>query len=158
MAKSDTYRFSARHAAKVVTHDLLIVTARRLFRDQGFGQVTLRAIAHAAGLSTGAVLSHFRTKEEVWKAAIGGPPPDYPAAEQIALLQAERPGSGWLLAGRADGRFEAHLFGVEGDRSSAVGDSAEDAIRKLRDLLPPIDPEQAYAHTVEPDEASGSDL
>jgi AcrR family transcriptional regulator len=141
MLKPDQYRFSRRHAKKVVTHDRIVTTARRLFREQGYDGVSMRSLAVEIGMSTGALFGHFESKEKIWEAAIGGPPPNYKLAEQIALLQGGRPGVGWIVCGRPDGQFEAHAFGASGDRFEVIADTPEEAVSRLVEKLPKVEPD-----------------
>ena len=117
------------------TRALIVTTAARLFRERGFEAVNFRDLAAEMDRSTGSIFAHFRNKEEVWTAAIGGPPPDFAMAEQLALLQGERPDAGWILCGRPDGQFEAHAFERDGHKVSATGPSAEKAVAALRAML-----------------------
>lgn len=128
---SDQYRFSRRQAQKVVTRDKILLTARRMFHERGYDGVGMRTLADEIGMSTGALFGHFGSKDEIWEASIGGPPPNYKLAEQIALLQAGRPGDGWIVCGRPDGRFEAHVFKSDGERLEAVDDTPDGALAQL---------------------------
>lgn len=47
------------------TRDKLIVAARALMGERGWGRVTTRAVADRAGLPHGSVSYHFRGKEEL---------------------------------------------------------------------------------------------
>ena len=68
----------AARAADVVTYPLAVATAKaeetrerildaalRLFRERGFDEATMRDIAAAAGVATGAAYYYFRSKEEL---------------------------------------------------------------------------------------------
>lgn len=131
----DQYRFSRRQAKKVVTHDKIVATARRLFRERGYDGVGMRNLADEIGMSTGALFGHFGSKDKIWEAAIGGPPPNYKLAEKIALLQADKPGRGWILCGRPDGQFEAHVFTTNGERVEAVANTPDGAVAQLLERL-----------------------
>ena len=137
----EQYRYSRRHAMKVVTRDRIITTARRLFHEQGYDGVGMRNLAGEIGMSTGALFGHFNSKDKIWEAAIGGPPPNYKLAEQISLLQAGRPGDGWILCGRPDGQFEAHVFTPGGERVEAVADTPDGALAQLLEKLPKAEPD-----------------
>jgi AcrR family transcriptional regulator len=47
------------------TRDRILAAALDLFRDRGFDETTMRDIAAAAGVATGAAYYYFRSKEEV---------------------------------------------------------------------------------------------
>jgi len=47
------------------TRDRIVDAALQLFRDQGFDETTMRDIAAAAGVATGAAYYYFRSKEEL---------------------------------------------------------------------------------------------
>ena len=47
------------------TRDRIVDTALRLFRDKGFDETTMRDIAGAASVATGAAYYYFRSKEEL---------------------------------------------------------------------------------------------
>jgi AcrR family transcriptional regulator len=124
-----------RTVEKERTRELILATARSLFHELGYEGVNMRRLAAAMGRSTGAVFGHYRTKDEVWTAATGSPPPDYALSEQIALLQGARPDAGWMICGRPDGEFEAHIFCPDGSRREARAGSAREAIVLLRRRL-----------------------
>lgn len=50
-----------------VTRKLIMDTAQRLFLAQGFAATPTRQIAQEAGLTVGAVYTHFDSKEALWK-------------------------------------------------------------------------------------------
>lgn len=126
---------SRRSKQREATRALIVTTAARLFRERGFEAVNFRDLASEMDRSTGSIFAHFSSKDEVWTAAIGGPPPDFRMADQLALLQGERPNVGWILCGRPDGQFEAHAFERSGQKVSATGPSAEKAVAALRAML-----------------------
>ncbi|WP_323960181.1 TetR family transcriptional regulator [Arthrobacter sp. JZ12] len=54
------------HTAKSeATRALLVETALRLFREQGYDKTTMRAIASAAGVSTGNAYYYFSSKDDL---------------------------------------------------------------------------------------------
>ncbi|MEP4861455.1 MAG: helix-turn-helix domain-containing protein, partial [Alphaproteobacteria bacterium] len=60
------------HASKVnetsrsaVGRDGVLDIAARLFREQGYGSVSLRKIADAAGIKAGSIYYHFGSKDEI---------------------------------------------------------------------------------------------
>lgn len=54
----------------VAKHERIVKEASKLFRERGFGNVTVAEIMKAAGLTHGAFYAHFDSKEELEKAAI----------------------------------------------------------------------------------------
>jgi AcrR family transcriptional regulator len=56
------------HAAQ--TRARIVESARRLFNRRGFEQVTIDQIMAAAGLTRGAFYHHFRSKNELYAAAV----------------------------------------------------------------------------------------
>jgi len=71
----------AQKAAK--TRQTIVGAAAGLFKVQGYEPVTMRDIAAEAGVSTGAIFSHFTGKEDLFKAAIGR---DCPPVAILTLL------------------------------------------------------------------------
>lgn len=65
---------TSRAAAARITHDRIVAEARRRFTADGFEGVTVRAVAGALRLSTGAVMSHFATKADLWAATMAVTP------------------------------------------------------------------------------------
>jgi AcrR family transcriptional regulator len=51
----------------------LIEAAAELFAEQGFHRATLAAVAHRAGMTTGAIYGNFRSKEELFLAIFEAP-------------------------------------------------------------------------------------
>lgn len=52
----------------VATREALLDAAQREFRDKGVAHTTLADVAHAAGLTRGAIYWHFRDKAELFEA------------------------------------------------------------------------------------------
>lgn len=78
-----------RQLAKAATREKLIVAARAIWAEPGsYEAATIRVIAKAAGMSTGAIFSNFAGKEDLWREAMGYEPPVDSADVRIALLQA----------------------------------------------------------------------
>lgn len=50
--------------------DVLIEVSARLFFERGFDRTTVRDIARAAGITSGSIFYHFKTKEEILAAII----------------------------------------------------------------------------------------
>jgi len=51
-------------------HERIVKEASRLFRERGFGNVTVGEVMKAAGLTHGAFYAHFGSKEELQAAAV----------------------------------------------------------------------------------------
>lgn len=98
MSDSDLARVgNKRQRARATTLIRLKDAARFLFTNVGFFETGIREIADRMGMSTGAVFANIKGKEALWTLAMGGPAPDTDLAEQVALIQAQRPGWGWVL-------------------------------------------------------------
>jgi TetR/AcrR family transcriptional repressor of nem operon len=61
-------RYPAKETA--VKHERIVKEASRLFRERGFGNVTVGEVMKAAGLTHGAFYAHFDSKQELQKAAV----------------------------------------------------------------------------------------
>lgn len=48
----------------------IIISAEKLFAEQGFAAVSIREIAHAAGVSKANIFHHFGTKDQLYKQVI----------------------------------------------------------------------------------------
>jgi AcrR family transcriptional regulator len=56
-----------RALAKLATREKILVSARDLFAEKGYERATIRDIAAAAGMSTGAVFASFSDKSELFQ-------------------------------------------------------------------------------------------
>lgn len=65
-----------REAKKAATKAKVLEAARELFRQRGFERATLRDVAKAVGMSTGAVFASFKDKADLYAQAMGKPAPD----------------------------------------------------------------------------------
>ena len=76
-----------RQLAKRRTAENVLRAARGGFEIQGYEKATIRSIAAAAGMSTGAVFANYADKAELYLAAFGHPPvsPETGRAAMIAL-------------------------------------------------------------------------
>jgi len=61
-------RYPAKETA--AKHDRIVKEASRLFRERGFENVTVAEVMKAAGLTHGAFYAHFKSKEDLERAAI----------------------------------------------------------------------------------------
>jgi AcrR family transcriptional regulator len=74
-----------------VTRNAILKTARALFDAEDYEYVTLRRIAAACGLTTGAIFAHFPGgKPHLYDAIYGHLPIDPGAARQIMALLVEK--------------------------------------------------------------------
>ena len=65
-----------RDEQKLRTHAKLVQAAQKLFRAQGWVRVGIRDIGREAGVSAGAIMAHWPTKEALWREAMGYDWPD----------------------------------------------------------------------------------
>jgi TetR/AcrR family transcriptional regulator, transcriptional repressor for nem operon len=61
-------RYPAKETA--ARHEPIVKEASRLFRERGFGNVTVGEVMKAAGLTHGAFYAHFESKEELQATAV----------------------------------------------------------------------------------------
>ena len=64
-------------------HERIVQEASRLFRERGFGNVSVAEVMKAAGLTHGAFYAHFGSKEELEAAAVA-------YGQKVSLGRAER--------------------------------------------------------------------
>ena len=69
-AVSGEPRMNRRQAAKIRTRGKVLDAARNLFAERGYDAATIRDIAKAAGMSTGAVFANFQDKNELFEAVL----------------------------------------------------------------------------------------
>ena len=113
-----------RQTAKIATRSRIIAAARALFEDGTYAEATIRGIARAAGMSTGAVFATVPDKAALWTAVYGGPAPDPDIADEIARTLGALPDHGWMIARRTDGRgspFHATLTTPDFDPVERTG-------------------------------------
>lgn len=111
-----------RAVAKAATRARLIDAARFLFINAGYFGTGIRDIADRMKMSTGAVFANIDTKAGLWVAAMGGDAPDERLAEEVALVQALRPGWAWQL------RFTGteHLASLNAPHYRPLSDAGKD--------------------------------
>src|ERR1700733_9878262 len=68
MEDAKSMRYPAEETA--AKHERIVKEASRLFRERGFENVSVGEVMKAAGLTHGAFYAHFRSKEELERAAI----------------------------------------------------------------------------------------
>lgn len=85
-------RLNRRQASKLRTRERVLKAARDLFLLSSYQATTIRAVAKAAGMSTGAVFATVEDKAQLWREAMGTEPPldtmDNPAIRAAPLMQA----------------------------------------------------------------------
>lgn len=64
-----------REGSKAATRRKVLETARALFAELAYEEVTIRLIAERMAMSTGAIYANFADKAALWKAAMGTEPP-----------------------------------------------------------------------------------
>lgn len=72
---------SPRARAKSTSREKLAGAARAMFTARGYHATTIRDLAAALGVSTGAVVSHVADKPALWRLAFDFPYPWRPIAE-----------------------------------------------------------------------------
>lgn len=84
---ADAPTLNRRQIAKARTADKVLAAARAFFETRGYQEATIRRIAQAAGMSTGAVFANYQDKAELYAAAYGHPPisPEIGRAALLAL-------------------------------------------------------------------------
>jgi AcrR family transcriptional regulator len=86
VAGETTVKMPTRRAlAKQQTRAKVLAAARRLFSESGYEGATIRDIAAAAGMSTGAVFANFTDKSDLFREIMG--------ADMIALAETMRDGA-----------------------------------------------------------------
>jgi AcrR family transcriptional regulator len=66
----DTAPVGRRAATKARTREALLVAARRVFAERGYGPASVEEIARTAGVSVGSVYVHFASKEALFTALV----------------------------------------------------------------------------------------
>lgn len=127
-----------RSRAKAATQAKMVEAAAFLFANTGYFAVGVRDIAKRMGMSTGAVFANVTSKEQLWTLAVGGRAPDPALAEEVALLEAQRPGWRWSLHFTRK-IYVASLWGdgnplLDHDthHASGKGDTPAEALRQAR--------------------------
>jgi AcrR family transcriptional regulator len=89
------------------TRALILETALELFRERGYEETTMRAIAERAGVALGSAYYYFRSKEQLIQAFYGRTHQEHVAAAE-EVLRTER-----TLRGRLHGVMAAKLRTIE---------------------------------------------
>ena len=109
------------------TRELILSTALRLFREQGYGKTTMRAIATAAGVSVGNAYYYFGGKEHLIQGFYDRITAEHQAAVRSVLdtetdLQARLAGvlQAWLEIAEPYHEFAAQFFKNAADPDSPL--------------------------------------
>jgi AcrR family transcriptional regulator len=70
----------------------ILQNAIEIIADEGYGSLTMRALARASGMKLGALQYHFRTREEMLRALVGYIFEQYQRAFDSMHFEAESPG------------------------------------------------------------------
>lgn len=135
----DTPRPNKRVLAKARTTTRVIEAARFAFTNTGYFVSGVRDIARRAGMSTGAIFATAPDKESLWVLAMGGPPPSLFLAEEVALIEAQRPDWVYIIRKAPRGVYLATLspdnlnpLHNSGPVATGQGDSPAAALRAAR--------------------------
>jgi TetR/AcrR family acrAB operon transcriptional repressor len=133
-------------AKAVATRAALVELAAQMFATQGYLQTSIRDVAKAADLTTGAIYGHFRNKAELLAEAISsrtvsdleslsttGPPAPEGVPTHVAILR--------RLTSRYADRRQLRALILQGAAASLTDDETRDRLRdeQLRHLQPWID-------------------
>lgn len=109
-----------RKEAAAVTKAKVLDVAREQFATFGFERTNLRQVALLSGYSTGAIFASYRSKEQLFEACFGSPPPpvSVPAflekvvdAARLASIDPARSLALEVLGAEAR-RLRVHLLGT----------------------------------------------
>lgn len=82
-----TKKNDSRKARKAATRQRVIEGAREAFKVLDYNEATIRGLAKAIGMSTGAVYANFEAKDDLWREAMGtNPPVDGPMTRAAPML------------------------------------------------------------------------
>ncbi|WP_313010692.1 TetR/AcrR family transcriptional regulator [Brevundimonas sp.] len=139
LTEVDGTRRNKRQISKELTALRVIAAARFAFTNTGFFASTTRDIARRAGMSTGSVFATAPDKESLWVLAMGGPPPSLFLAEEVALIEAQRPDWVYIIRKAPRGVYLATLspdnlnpLRDSGPVATGQGDSPAAALRAAR--------------------------
>ena len=130
-----------RERAKAQTRAKVLAAARKLWAEPGtYETATMRDIARAAGMSTGAIFANWKSKEALWLEAMGYPAPCDCAEVRAAFQEADNSYrvvldfiqwveafTGTLPVAQSDAMFD--LYGRARRISVAVDPKGHDASR-----------------------------
>ncbi len=109
-----------RERKKEQTRQRIAETARRLFTEHGFDEVTVAHIAREAEVAEATVFNYFSTKEALYYSGL-----EVFGEQLVAAVRSRLPGTSALAA------FRAHVLGLGGELDRiAAGDGA--ALERMR--------------------------
>jgi AcrR family transcriptional regulator len=131
------------------TRQLIVETALRLFRERGYAETTMRAIASEAGVSVGNAYYYFDSKEHLVQEFYGRLQAEHRAAAEPVLRRESDFGprlrgvlTAWLDVARPYHAFAAKFFKVAAEPSSplspfsaASSASRDAAVGLLREVV-----------------------
>lgn len=77
---------SRRAQAKAKTRAHILATAKALFLEKGYHSTTMRDVAKAAGMSTGAIFANWEGKDALYREIYGHDPVDAEAGRRAFIL------------------------------------------------------------------------
>ena len=104
-AVTDT-RPNQRAMAKQRTREKILSAATALFSERGYDGATIRDIAKAAGMSTGAVFASFSDKSDLFGEIVAL---EQQALEAVVLAAADKRGKGPAVLAMLDAAAERHM-------------------------------------------------
>jgi AcrR family transcriptional regulator len=106
----------------------VILTAARLFRQNGYERTTVRELAEAVGLRSGSLFHYFRNKEEILVAVMANGIQSVIDEGRELMQQPTQPSE------RLEGLFRLHMNSII---SGVGGDAMHAMIYEWRSLSPP---------------------
>lgn len=132
-------RQTRRQQGKALTRTKVIEAARFAFTNTGYAASTVKDIAARARTSIGTIFATAPDKESLWVLAMGGPPPSLDLAEEVALIEAQRPDWVYIFRKAPGGVYLATLspdnlnpLHNSGPVATGKGDSPAAALRAAR--------------------------
>jgi AcrR family transcriptional regulator len=126
------------------TKQLIVDTALRLFREQGYERTTMRAVADVAGVSVGNAYYYFPSKQHLVQAYYGQSQADHAAAARPVL--------------DAGGDLEARLAGVLRARIDTMQPYKDFAVSFFRTAADPQSPLSPFSAESAPARATATAL
>ena len=105
-AVADVGRPNQRTLAKQRTREKIVAAATALFSERGYEGATIRDIAKAAGMSTGAVFASFADKSDLFGEIVAA---DQQALEAVMIVAADERGEGSSVVAMLDAAAERHM-------------------------------------------------
>jgi TetR/AcrR family transcriptional regulator len=135
---------------------LIVAAARRVFEASGLEGASIRAIAQAAGCTTGAIYPLFRSKEELFAVVLGESLAAVAQEVRTAMDGVAAPAKALRRGTLAIYKYyDAHpseltlvLFNT--DRSKSVGSGADDVLKRQLDELLALLAEQVRKSAAKP--------